>query len=343
MEHLIVIFSLILCFIIVFTGSGIGICVTNEKAITSIQDITLQDDAFHGRGKFPFIEWWYFDAKFENGYTMTLGVQVIDIILIKAVTTRLTIYNQGVVVMKSMEKHSLDELIASFQIPSVAIAGKQLILGKYDAINDCFIYNVTVEVSEGSLSLQFIGDTKGWKRKQQTGDWWVVVLPRATVTGTMTIGSSQMNVTGIGYHDHNWHVHPVIVLNFGWLWGTCYSSNYTITWAKLLRMRLIQCPILVVNGKDDGFLGIPPETIWFSIKNTQIDHLKSIPWCINIETMTEKAFLVLNMQVISVDYTMFLGFIDYWRYHIKCTGMIIKDSRMESIQGISIMEYLRFR
>jgi hypothetical protein len=342
-EHLIAILSLILCCTFLFTGYTTATNLTIKHIDSSIQDITLKDDAFHGRGNLPFIEWWYFDAKFENGYTMILGIQVIDLIVMDAVTTRLTIYNQGVVVIKSIEKHPLRELSASSEVPSVTIAGKQLILGTYDSFNDRFVYNVTIEVSEGSLSLQFIGCTKGWKRQQQTNDWWAVILPRAAVTGTMTLGNMKMDVTGTGYHDHNWLVRPGIIGNFGWLWGTCHSSNYTITWAELCPTRLMKHPILVVNCKDDGFLDIPSETIWFSIKDTHIDHLKPIPWFINIETMTEKVFLVINMKVISVDYTKFLGFINYWQYHIQCTGTIIKDSRMETIKGVSIMEYLRFR
>ncbi len=309
----------------------------------SLQDITLQDDAFHGNGNYPFIEWWYFDAKLDNGYTVVLGIQVINIFGNGMVTTRLSLYDDSDIIIKYDERYPLSALVASSQIPSVAIAGKQLILGSYDPQNNSFLYTLTIEIPEGSFSLQFIGCTQGWKKQQQSGDWWAVILPRAHVTGVIHHGDEEISVTGIGYHDHNWGVNPLIVLRFGWLWGTCFSTNYTITWAEMYNTRLLTHPILIINENDAGYLNIPSETIWFSSGNKQIDHLRRVPWFFNIETMTQDVFLVVNMEVKSVDYTSFFGFIGYWRYHIKCTGTIFKDGRMEPIEGMSLMEYIRFR
>jgi len=274
---------------------------------------------------------------------LTVGVQILNIFAKGIVSTRLTLYHQGSIIIKSYEKYFLREFSASYDTPSVFVAGKQLIIGTYDTLKDCFVYNVTVKVPEGAVSLHFIGCTKGWKRQQQTGDWWVVVLPRANVTGTITIGNTTMNVTGTGYHDHNWGIGPRIALHFGWFWGTCGSSNYTVTWADVCTTRFTQLPIMVVNTKDDGYLEIPSETIWFSTNNFSIDHFRRVPRFFSIETITENVFLVINMELISVDHTEMLGFINYWRYHVRCTGTIIVDGHMEAVEGVSIMEYLRFR
>lgn len=314
-----------------------------EQADGSLEDITLQDDAFHGNGIRPFIEWWYFDAKLDNGYTFVFGIQVLDIFGKGIVTIRLTLYDDGVAIIKSDERFPLSDLVASSQIPSVAIAGKQLILGTYDTQNNSFLYTITAEVPEGSFSLRFVGCTKGWKQQQQSGDWWVVVLPRATVTGVISLGGEEHDVTGVGYHDHNWGVDPLIVLRFGWFWGTCVTSHYTITWADLCTTRMTQHPILVINQNDAGYLNIPSETIWFSAENLQFDHLRRIPWFFNIEAMTQDVFLVVNMEVTSIDYTSFFGFINYWRYHVKCTGTLLRDGQMETVEGVSLMEYIRFR
>jgi hypothetical protein len=343
MRRVIPVLPVILFWIILCSGTTISSNAALAHVDLSAQDITLRDDAFHGRGELPFIEWWYFDAKLDNGYTLTVGVQILNILAKGIVTIRLTIYDQGSVVLKNFEKHSFRDLFTSSETPSVAIAGKQLIVGTYDTLSDCFVYDVTVNTSDGGVALHFVGCTKGWKRQQQTGDWWAVVLPRANVTGTITIGDLKMNVTGTGYHDHNWGIGPRTVFRFGWFWGTCSSSNYSVTWAEVSTTRYTGNPIIVVNKKDGGYLDIPSETIWFSAKNICIDHFRFVPRFFNIETMTDKVFLVINMEVISVDHTKFLGFIDYWRYHVKCTGTIIADNHMEAVDRISIMEYLRFR
>ena len=310
---------------------------------SSIEEITLQDDAFHGRGSLPFIEWWYFDAKLDNGYSLVLGVQVLNIFARGIVTTRLTMYHQGSLLIKSYEKYFLRDFSASSEVPSVFIAGDQVILGTYDSANDRFVYTVTIKTPESAVDLQFNGCTKGWKRQQQTGDWWAVVLPRATVSGTISINNETMNVTGTGYHDHNWGIGPRVALHFGWFWGTCNSTTYTVTWAEIRTTRLTELPIMVLNIKDAGYLEIPSETIWFSTDNLSFDHFRRIPWFFNIETITEHVFLVIDMEVISMDHTEMLGFINYWRYHVRCTGTIMVDGHVETVEGISIMEYLRFR
>ncbi len=333
----------ILFCIFLSTITASGTYIAHDNHTTSIEDITLRDDAFHGRGMLPYIEWWYFDAKLDNGYSLTVGVQVLNIFAKGIVTTRLTLYQQGSIIIKSYDKYFLRDFSASSEIPSVFIEGNQVILGTYDSLKDCFVYNVTIKVPGGGVSLHFVGCTDGWKRQQQTGDWWVVVLPRANVTGTVTIDNTTMNVTGTGYHDHNWGISPRIALHFGWFWGTCSSSNYTVTWAEIRTTRVTQLPIMVVNTKDGGYLEIPSETIWFSTDNISLDHFRRVPWFFNIEAMTEHVFLVIDMEVLSVDHTEMLGFINYWRYHVQCTGTIIVDGHMEQVEGISIMEYLRFR
>ncbi|MBN2599737.1 MAG: hypothetical protein JXA75_04275 [Candidatus Thermoplasmatota archaeon] len=317
--------------------------IARDHEQASIEDITLQDDAFHGRGKLPFIEWWYFDAKLDNGYSVVFGVHVLNLFARGIVSTRLTVYEQGCLIIENYERFSFRDFSASSDYPSVFIEGNQVILGSYDALEHCFIYDVTIEFFECSMSLHFVGRTDGWKRQQQTGDWWAVILPRADVSGTITVGTTTLNVTGTGYHDHNWGVGPQVIFHFGWFWGTCSSLNYTVTWAEIRTTRITQIPLVVVNINDDGYLDIPSETIWFSTHNMSLDHLRWVPRFFNIETVTEHVFLVINMEVLKVDYTEMFGFIHYWRFHVRCSGTILVDGHVETVDGVFVMEYLRFR
>lgn len=343
MRRLIAVLAIVLLWTLPYSGIGSSTKAVHEPMASALQDITLRDDAFHGHGKLPYAEWWYFDAVFDNGYSVTMGVKVFSILGRGRVNTRLNLYNQGILVVGSDETRPMTEFSASTDIPSVAVAGKRLIFGSYDTFSGHFEYNVSCEVPQGTVSLHYVGCTQGWKRQQQAGEWWAVVLPRATVTGTITLENTTMNVAGTGYHDHNWDVSPSVALHFGWFWGTFASSNYTVTWAMVYPTRLTRRPMMVVNEKDGGYLDIPPETIWFSAKEAKIDHFRLVPRFLNTETMTEQVFLVVNMQVLSVDHARFLGFINYWRYHVKCTGTIMKNGHTETVDGVFIAEYLRFR
>jgi len=342
MKRILIVLPIVLLCFFPSTITGMDIHHAYNASPATIEEITLRDDAFHGRGSLPFIEWWYFDAEFDNGYSLTVGVHIFKMFTRGIVSTRFTVYDHGSLLLKNYQKYTLADFSASSEVPSVFIAGDQLIYGSIDSM-DHFVYNVTIRTSQGSVSLHFVGCTDGWKRQQNTGDWWAVILPRATVTGTLTIQNTTMNVTGTGYHDHNWGVNPFLIMHFGWLWGTCRSSHYTVTWAQIYPTRFKHLPIMVVNVNDNGYLDIPAKTIWFSVGDFTLDHFKRVPHFFNIETVTEHVFLIINMEVVDVDYTQLLGFIHYWRYQVRCTGTIVIDGDMETVDSVSIMEYLRFR
>ncbi|MFO7678003.1 MAG: hypothetical protein R6V50_06465, partial [Thermoplasmatota archaeon] len=42
-------------------------------------DINPSDDAYHGNINLLDIEWWYFDAVFENGYSIHFGLRTYHI------------------------------------------------------------------------------------------------------------------------------------------------------------------------------------------------------------------------------------------------------------------------
>ena len=307
------------------------------------QDIKLGDDAFHGPGMLPYTECWYFDAMFSNGYSAQMSVRIISAFGKGFVFQRLDLYKNGVLITHDSTSYYLKEIFASSKIPLVQIHGQIILAGSINNITGNFIYNVSFDFPGSSAVLHFVGCTKGWKGQHQCGDWWAAVLPRATVTGTITIDNTSINVEGMGYHDHNWDVSARACFHFGWFWGKFNSPEYTATWSAILSTRATVQPIMVVNKKNAGYITIPSETIWFSAKDVLLDHFMFVPHFFNIETMTNKVFLVVNMEVISVDHERFMGFMNYWRYHVKCSGIFMVDGHAETVDGLFIAEYLRFR
>ena len=112
----------------------------------------------------------------------------------------------------------------SSEIPFVQINGKTTLAGSYDDTTRNFIYDVSFDFAGNAAVLHFVGCTEGWKGQHPSGDWWAVILPRATVTGTITIDNTTLNVEGTGYHDHNWDVNERACFNFGWFWGKFNSQ-----------------------------------------------------------------------------------------------------------------------
>ena len=53
-------------------------------------------------------------------------------------------------------------------------------------------------------------------------------IPRCRVTGTVTAEGKTRNVSGTGYHDHQWfNISPLVAWHH-WLWGRFYTPNYTV-------------------------------------------------------------------------------------------------------------------
>jgi hypothetical protein len=44
---------------------------------------------------------------------------------------------------------------------------------------------------------------------------WVAPFARASVEGTLTDGGQEIQVTGIGYHDHSWLNFQFSIIEFG--------------------------------------------------------------------------------------------------------------------------------
>lgn len=307
------------------------------------QNIVIKDDAYHGGKLLPFTEWWYFDTIFDNGYSAQMSVRIISGFGKGFVFERLDLYKNGTLVIHDSTSYHLREFSASSEIPNVQIQGKTIIFGYCDNTTGDFIYNVSFDFPSSSAELHFVGCTKGWKGQHSSGDWWAVILPRAIVTGTITIDNMTLNVTGTGYHDHNWNVNGRVCFQFGWFWGKFNSNEYSAVWSAVLSTRFTFQPIMVVNKKNEGYIAIPSETICFSAENIQLDHLMFIPYLLNIEINTEAVFLEIYMKVIDVDYDRFMGFMSYWRYHVKCSGTFIVDGYVETVDNVFIAEYIRFR
>jgi hypothetical protein len=309
----------------------------------SPQDVSLNDDAYHGHGLFPFTEWWYFDTMFENGYSAEMSIRIISGFGKWNVFVRLDLYENGTLVTHDSISYTLREIFASSKVPFVEIQGKTILTGSCDDTTGDFVYDVSFDFPGSAAELHFVRCTKGWKGQHQSGDWWAVMLPRAVVTGTISIENTTLGVRGTGYHDHNWDVNGRAMLRFGWFWGKFTSENYIAIWAAILSTRLSLQPIMVVNKNDAGYVSIPSETIWFSANNLRLDHFMFIPYFFDIEAMTGTVFLVVSMEVIDVDYDRFMGFMSYWRYHVHCIGTFMVDGHAQTVDDVFIAEHIRFR
>jgi len=198
-----------------------------------IKPIQPKDDALHiDMKKKGTREWWYFDARLENGYT------VVGFFRAKHERTgktgvEITIYKPSGEKIQKVIDYLYSDFKASKDLPEVQI-GKNYI--KVDYSNkELPTYEIFLDEGKYGFHLKYKALLHGWKpgygyiefgKSNQFG--WVVALPRADVEGTIKVDNEIFQVKGIGYHDHNWlNFNFAMIIDY-WYWGRIYSDNFTV-------------------------------------------------------------------------------------------------------------------
>jgi len=306
-------------------------------------DIELKDDAFHKSRGLHFCEWWYFDAAFDNGFSVQINIRALNVLNRVVFITGVNVYKDGDVVSNSIQRYFRNQIFASTTEPLIRINGKDVMKGYIDEITGDWTYLLNLELKDISVDFTFVGKTKGWKGLTPGIGWWAVVLPRAEVTGTLTMNGIEMDASGNGYHDHNWDVKIAAGANFGWYWGKIDSSTYTITWSDVKMTRISEDPFIVINKKDGEYINIPSSSIKLVPTDLRFSNGKFIPNSFRLIVDYKDVHLNIDMEVLGTHHFRKFGFINYWRYQLHCSGYITIDRQTEIIDQNNMAEFLRFR
>jgi len=76
---------------------------------------------------------------------------------------------------------------------------------------------------------------------------------------------------------------------------------------------------------------------------SEIEKGMLVPYSFVLKVQKEDVSLNVDMEVIDTHHERWVGIINYWRYHIRCTGSITINSQTEIIDEIQLAEYIRFR
>ena len=185
-------------------------------------------------------EWWYFDAHLDSGHTLVVffhaknpnpglqGKTGIEIVLLRPDGER----------VQKFIPYSKSDFSAAQDKPEVTIGQNTLRVVKREG--ELPIYEIKVNEKGLGCHITYTAKVNGWKPGTgfmhfgNLGTFaWIVPFARATVEGTITDGDQTIQVSGIGYHDHNWLNFPFqSIINY-WSWGRIYSDNFTVSYAYI--------------------------------------------------------------------------------------------------------------
>ncbi|VVB73341.1 Uncharacterised protein [uncultured archaeon] len=195
---------------------------------------SARDDASHPSDDPDHFEWWYFDAQFEE-CSVAVAMHATNVSNPGSrrphIEANLFCPNGTTRIVKEYDPASFS---ASNETCDVSIAGNR-------AQGNLSDYHLTVDEGGLGMDLWFDSTVPSWRPGTgaiRFGDGtdqfsWFVAVPRASVNGTLTINGTRFNVSGIGYHDHNWGNVPLFTEISEWYWGRVYSGNLTLIYADI--------------------------------------------------------------------------------------------------------------
>lgn len=324
--------------------------IVENKISMSVQEIIPQDDAFHGTHHRPTIEWWYFDAVFDEDYGIHIGIKVISMGQWAIVRKIINVYNKTTVERHASSIEPIQLFVFSEKYPTIK-QDQQLILSfdmaAYNQSKD-WNYIINLSVENIRVNLSFMGITQGFKYETRQ-EGWTVAQPKASVSGTIQINDQTTSVLGYGYHDHNWNFSLSTGIRAkGWYWGKVTSPQYTITWADIMKTRFVQTPLIdnfaVVNSIHAGFQHIPPEKMLFTVSTYKFINGRFIPTAFHLEIDYEDIEINVTMNAVSIQRTKprFLT-LHYWRYFVTINGYITVGGQTDRLSDdLQIIEFMRF-
>lgn len=215
-----------------------------------------------GRGTF---EWWYFDARLSDGSTLVVGFYTKD-------------PNQQDSPLAPCADVKLDRPDGTHLSAETGVFAKDFSaskercdvrIGPNRFAGDLSRYEIHVETEAITVDVTLTGTVPSWR--PETGHFlfeedehlyfaWLPSVPQGRVEATITVGGVTQQLTGSGYHDHNWGNCSMMKVMNDWYWGRGQAGPYTviacmITAAERFGYRQLPIFMLARDGRivaDDG-------------------------------------------------------------------------------------------
>jgi hypothetical protein len=304
------------------------------------EDITFHDSFYKGPDFFHPSEWWYFDAVFENNYSVEFDIGLFATKSAGFVAPILNIYHNGEMVKREINVLPLSKFSASEEHPLIFLEGKQIMDG-YISASGSWIFNITLDLGDYGVDLQFEGVTKGWKSKILNMWEWGVILPKAIVRGTLYLHNETVPVIGTGYMEHAWA--GKIPFVWGWYWGKFVSKTFNIIWTDVIKNECNKNIMLVFNQDNGGYYNIQVDDIQFLMLNYTNNDGWKIPTSFHFKVEDEIIKADIQVETLTLDHQISFGLFNYWRYHVLVAGTITYNGTTEYMDNVQIMDLTRFR
>jgi hypothetical protein len=197
------------------------------------------DDSLHDTLCPINYEWWYFDATFENNYSVVSMWQEQTKVgksgdVVKERFIDFSIYDPDG--KKTMLKIPFDNNLVTISKDTCDVKmGDNRVFGEPPTYKLHFLHDGL------GADLEFKSLVQGYRSPPDGTAYfsmnpliymgWAIAQPRATVTGKLIVDGKEQKVTGLGYHDHNWGNTTFDTLYDYWYWGRIFLPGHTFIYS----------------------------------------------------------------------------------------------------------------
>ena len=196
-----------------------------------------REDGWHPSAERGLFEHWYFDARLDDGHVIVGFLQTAELIT-KKPGVELHVYKPDGTRIEVRKRYPLAAVRASTDSCQVQV-GANRVETEYPE-DGLPIYQLFLDEDGVRFELEFAAEVPAWKGGEGRADYgprdyfaWVVGAPRARVSGTIAYEGNEFEVTGVGYHDHNWGVGNMGRIVDHWYWGRVYADEFTLVYADV--------------------------------------------------------------------------------------------------------------
>src|SRR5260370_11157945 len=204
------------------------------KALGSGKEVEVREDGRRTPQSSDYFEWWYFDGLFDDGtvFVVWFGDNWLYGSHKRALNIDLT-----------PPGNPTRHIMRTFDDPGAFSSDHADVqIGPHRFKGDLETYAIHVDAAEtGGVGCDLALRRRVASYRPATGYIkagdsflaWLVAVPGGAVSGTLTADGVTRQVTGSGYHDHNWgNVSPADLFD-NWWWGRGKSGGHTIIIADI--------------------------------------------------------------------------------------------------------------
>lgn len=194
--------------------------------------VAAWEDGARTDGRRGTYEWWYFDAHLDDGAKLVVIFMTKDLAAPKRPLSPQIRLNLD---LPDGRSHAIvqDFPAASF---SASTAGADVVIGGNTFAGDLSHYEIHADVDGVKVDVTLDAQVRPWR--PHTGYLlfgpgrdlefsWLPAVPQGSVRGSYEVDGVRTEVTGIGYHDHNWgNVGMMSIIN-DWYWARGQAGPYS--------------------------------------------------------------------------------------------------------------------